>query len=709
MSHLWIVQAVSGLLALAVAIIVSIHRRFGASSWFLAFYLLLAAASAGILAIENRVPLTETRLVFRLAYSLLLLSAPAGLCAALTLAREDPWAHVRKRLWLVASAYTVPLALLPWLLDDSVAIEALRTVRQGQVPVGLPGYAGALYLIVVSILVLASLERTLQSAQEHVRWEIKFVIIGLYATFAAHVYVASRALLFPPTLCALSWDTLRVFPFVLLCNCILILMSLGRISGRGQVRVSQGLIYASVTYIGVGFYLLATSVVAAWAGSLANAGIETQAVVFLLSGLLFAVFVLSTRVRHRARYWIRRNLYSGQYDYRSMWLEASERIRSSDPPGRAASMLASLITKAIHAIDVSIWLRGSEPGIFRLLAVKGCTYGPPPSELAGLETFVVGLEKPVQASALQGQAPADVAELLVRTTSAALIVPLKSGGETLGFATVGHDRSGRPYDIDAHEFLRVMANHAAGEFHKAELLKMQVDAKEAEAFRSFSIFLLHDLKNFASTLSLIATNAVRHQGNPEFQKDAFQSIYDTAEKIKRLCNSLRTFAADPTPARTLIDLNETVRGVVSAFDGALASKIRLDLGQIPCVRADDAAVSRVLRNLILNASEAITSNGSITVRTAPRDGKIELTVADNGKGIAREFLEKELFQPFRTTKTNGLGIGLFQSKKIMEAHGGTIRVESQEGSGALVTAAFPVPLTPFPASPDESKTEAGPK
>jgi len=67
----------------------------------------------------------------------------------------------------------------------------------------------------------------------------------------------------------------------------------------------------------------------------------------------------------------------------------------------------------------------------------------------------------------------------------------------------------------------VLGRHAAGEFHKADLLETVVKTKEAEAFKAFATFLLHDLKNFASTLSLVARNAHKHSNNPDFQKDAF--------------------------------------------------------------------------------------------------------------------------------------------------------------------------------------------
>jgi len=273
---------------------------------------------------------------------------------------------------------------------------------------------------------------------------------------------------------------------------------------------------------------------------------------------------------------------------------------------------------------------------------------------------------------------------------ATLLVPLLSSNRIVGLITVGKDRSGRKYGREGREFLRVLAGHAAGEFHKSDLLATLVSAKEDEAFRAFSTFVLHDLKNFASTLSYIAQNAPKYQHNPEFQKDAFQSVYETAEKMKRMCNSLRTFSSTLAADKKYTDLNQIVRTVADTLHVGLHGQLKLELTELPPVFVDEEEVKRVLQNLLVNAREAITPDGVIFIRTLNREDKIDIIVEDNGKGMSREFLEAELFMPFHTTKSSGLGIGLFHSKKIMEAHRGNISVESEEGNGTRIHLTFPV-------------------
>ena len=76
--------------------------------------------------------------------------------------------------------------------------------------------------------------------------------------------------------------------------------------------------------------------------------------------------------------------------------------------------------------------------------------------------------------------------------------------------------------------------------------------------------------------------------------------------------------------------------------------------------------------------------GRIQVRTDHREGRVVLTVADNGCGMSEAFLKESLFRPFQSTKVKGLGIGMFQARMIVEAHGGSIQVESETGKGTTV-------------------------
>jgi signal transduction histidine kinase len=93
---------------------------------------------------------------------------------------------------------------------------------------------------------------------------------------------------------------------------------------------------------------------------------------------------------------------------------------------------------------------------------------------------------------------------------------------------------------------------------------------------------------------------------------------------------------------------------------------------------------------VLNACEATAGGGEVRVATAEEDGRAVLEVTDTGGGMTKEFMERSLFRPFRTTKKQGMGIGLFHSRMIVEAHGGRIEVQSESGRGSTFKVYLPM-------------------
>ena len=676
------IEIVSFVCGLGLGTLLAISPRFGAGSRQLLLLIMPACFSAGIQAFGSEIIGCSPQDSVRISYALMIFAAAGGYVAAGNLTGKTKLMSA-----VPVSALSVLLVVLLYVITPPYA-EGLKT-SEGYIAFGSIGYLSALFLLILSVLVLANLEQALRNAGETVRWELKFPFLGIGALYAAIIYMSSQVLLFPPRSGLLLTGAIRLFHCIFLISCTLIAVSWKRRgSGQARITVSHGAIYSSITLLSVGVYLIASSLIARWVSKWGEIGLPMEALIFILSAIVLAALLLGTGLRHRARAWIRRNIFAGRYDYRQFWLEATERVRSIDPPAVTAAALADIVHRALGAIDVSIWIRLWNPSRLNLLSALGSISDGMGKEASGMIEEILNISEPISLNELETMQDVEKTKDFAAKTHASLLVPLVSSNRIVGVIAAGADRSGRPYDWEAREFLRALAGHAAGEFHKSDLLATLVEAKENEAFRTFSAFVLHDLKNFASTLSYIAQNAPRHQHNPEFQKDSFQSVYDTAEKMKRLCNSLRTFsstlAADKKPA----NLNELVRSVADTLTAGIPNQLKLELGDLPLVLVDSEEIKRVLQNLLLNACEAISEDGVIIVSTADLGEKVEVSVQDNGKGMNRAFIEKELFLPFHTTKSGGLGIGLFQSKKIMEAHRGSITVTSEEGMGTKVSLMF---------------------
>jgi putative PEP-CTERM system histidine kinase len=674
--------AASVILGLSCALTIFLSKRFGAASWILGLFLGLYTLTAGFCIPTNFI---SVDFGLRAAVTLMILASPLGLLFSWSINCPNySKALADKKKFIYSVLLPLPLLLTAFWYWQYEAKNDF--ISKDFLVLGPSGYPVALYLLIVSIMTLSALEQTIRGAEERVKWEIKFLILGLASNYAAIIYVASKAMLYSPFI---PRGALYIHLFILPISCCLIFASWKRSTGYTQMPVSQTVVYGFITLASVGIYLIVSGILTSWLGSWAGLGLQTQAPVFLLFLILLIALLMWTSFRHRARNWIRRNFFAGKYDYRMFWMEATEKVRSVDGPENAALALAHVIQNALGAIDVSIWLRRGDSDALQVAGALGCVAESGESEMKGILEIFNQIVDPITVDdARKISNKAEMTRFLGRTHSS-LLVPLHSSGRLVGVLAVGSDRSGRSYNWDSREFLRVLANHAASEFHKHELLGNLVAAKEAEAFASFSTFLLHDLKNFASTLSLIAKNAGRHQTNPDFQRDAFQSIFETSEKMKRLCNNLRLFSSKPAADKKPEDLNQIVKAATGALHGSLNGRLHLELADLPPIYVNSGEIASVLQNLLMNAQQAISPTGSINIKTAHAEDAAELIVADDGMGMAKEFLEKELFLPFRTTKSDGLGVGLFQCKKIVEAHGGAIAVKSEKGSGTEVRIRFP--------------------
>ena len=203
-------------------------------------------------------------------------------------------------------------------------------------------------------------------------------------------------------------------------------------------------------------------------------------------------------------------------------------------------------------------------------------------------------------------------------------------------------------------------------------------------------------------------NARQHLANPDFQRDAMAVIERTVTNLRELMAQVSAVARSPEMKPEACGLRELVQdalqaaGLVSGTASGIQTTVRTH-GE-DRLTVDRRQVVRLLTNLLTNAREALNGGGEIELEAelSGRDPQgateLTLTVRDNGRGMDEEFIRTALFKPFASTKSSGLGIGLTQCRSIVEAHGGTISVESRAGVGTRFVVRLPVPPSaPGPA------------
>jgi len=173
-------------------------------------------------------------------------------------------------------------------------------------------------------------------------------------------------------------------------------------------------------------------------------------------------------------------------------------------------------------------------------------------------------------------------------------------------------------------------------------------------------------------------------------------LKDTDDGLKRvieIVKNMKIFSRADSDTMQLVDVNQCILTTAKMVKSKVEqnAELILDLHDVPQTLLNVGKINQVLTNLVMNAGQAIESNGKVTIRSDFVDGKIKIQVIDTGSGMDKETL-KSIFNPFFTTKPEGVGtgLGLSISFDIMQEHGGFINVSSHVGTGTTFTLILPI-------------------
>ena len=227
-----------------------------------------------------------------------------------------------------------------------------------------------------------------------------------------------------------------------------------------------------------------------------------------------------------------------------------------------------------------------------------------------------------------------------------------------------------------------------------------VQAERVAAWRELARRLAHELKNPLFPIQITIENLQRaREKAPEQFDEVFResttTLLQELANLKAIVGRFSDFAKMPPPQFETVDLNETLRRAVRLFEAQLNAPGRPPItpevlcdDNVGSVRADPEQLHGALRNLMLNAIDAMPAGGTLTLRTRRQNGAVLLEISDTGEGLTPEERER-LFTPYYTTKQNGTGLGLAIVQSVVSDHGGRISVESERGRGTTFRIELP--------------------
>lgn len=231
--------------------------------------------------------------------------------------------------------------------------------------------------------------------------------------------------------------------------------------------------------------------------------------------------------------------------------------------------------------------------------------------------------------------------------------------------------------------------------HKAQLEHTYRELAQKETMAEigkFSMIIAHELKNPLGIIKGSVDILAKQTSTPELKETMIAYIRDEVKRLNKQIEDFLAFARPAPPQKTRTDINSLVRKVARHFavpeDQEKNILLQTDLCEQAEAVVDENQIYQVLLNLVTNAVQAIDSQGTITIKTAVREGHVIVTVQDTGSGIAADIRDR-IFEPFFTTRAQGTGLGLAIVKKFIESNNGSVAVTDGAGRGAAFSITLP--------------------
>jgi len=542
--------------------------------------------------------------------------------------------------------------------------------------------------VAMAVIGMILVEQLYRNTPPKERWGIKYLCLGIGGMFAYDFYLYSDAMLFrqlnPEIWAARGVVNALIVPLVAIAAARNPRWSLG-------ISVSRRILFHSAALFGAAFYLLAMAA----AGYLLRIfggswGTFLQTVFLFGAVILLASVLFSGTLRSWLKVFISKHFYSYNYDYREEWLRFT-RTLSDDGQGlgeRAVQAIAELV----ESPGGGLWIL-RESGDYEPVTHWNIPVGQriEPAESVFCQ-FLENKQWVIDFDEYQASPERYVAcpmpSWLSSIPKAWLVVPLMLHRKLLGFVVLTQPRSKIKLNWEVSDLLKIAGNQAASYLAQQEAANALLVARQFESFNRMSTFVVHDLKNLVSQLSLLLSNAEKHKANPEFQKDMIDTVDLSVQKMRRLLQKLSSGPIMEQPVPLLI---EKVLQQAVADKSAAEPRPVLEIQDAGLeVLANRASLERVIGHLIQNAIEATPKDGQVAVRLTKGSGTAVIEVRDTGHGMSAEFIHARLFRPFESTKSAGMGIGVFESREYIHELGGQVEVASSESSGTTFRVILPL-------------------
>lgn len=468
-----------------------------------------------------------------------------------------------------------------------------------------------------------------------------------------------------------------------------------RRNSNWRIRLSRSVTFQSVSLLAIGAYLFGMMLLAS-ALQLVGGSYTRMAQITLIFAMSLAALLILPSGKFRA--WlnviIAKNFFQHRYDYRAEWMRFAETIGF---PSEAAPFHERVIKSLADIFESPAGLLLTRDHESRL--VLQARWNWPTAEIpvhAGNSQTIPFFERTghillmdqVRENEDDKVDHAAIPQWLYDEMRAWAVVPLVHFGRLAGIAILARPPIQRGLDWEDLDMMRVVGRQLASYLAEATSQEELTESRQFEQFNRRFAFVMHDIKNLVSQLSLLARNAERHAANPEFQADMIETLKGSVGKMNDLLARLSQHSQTRHAAIEPMDVERTVGGVVHAK--RLIYPVQAEIAPGLFAMADPGRVETILNHLLQNAIDASADGLPIRVTASRQDDWIAIRVIDKGCGMSEAFVANQLFKPFESTKNGGFGIGAYEARALAQSLGGHLHVDSRLGKGTRMTLLLPV-------------------
>jgi len=582
-----------------------------------------------------------------------------------------------------------------WALPLSVGFAAVLLLNEIIIAFfTLPGQFvfGIIGNVVLALVGIAIIEQLFRNTSARHRWATKYLFFGAGGIFAFDFYLYADALLFRSVDQGL-WAARGVVHVAAVP--LLAIASARNENWSLNIFVSRDIILNTTAILSGGVYLLVMAGAGYYLrefggewGGIGQVMLLTLAIVFLF------IILTSSQVRAKTKVFLSKHFYKNKYDYRIEWLRLTEDLKVEVEKTDHYKTVIEAMANIVDARSGSLWLLDDKGQYKNVEVWQGLQKDIVVERDSSLIRFMDEKGFVINAKELESSANEYpgllIPDWMLKINRIWLIVPLHGVGLLEGFIILSDPLIERSINWEDRDLLKTAAKQITSYLAVLTTSAQLAEAKQFEVFTRLSAYMVHDLKNIAAELELIAINAKKHNGNPEFVNDAFETVENAADDIKRLLAQLRNRIIK-NEKKAQVDLAEIVTEVVDSKKHLRPEpQFNVPAGSYN-VYLEKQRFINVLAHLVDNAQQATTKDGEIKLTLTTEKNMYILGIKDDGHGMDDDFIQHRLFKPFDTTKGNaGMGIGMYESREFIRQQGGDINVQSNLGKGTIIALQVPI-------------------